>query len=124
MNRIALTLLGVAAFALGACQGTSDTLSDGRTSNGAGDPNGTAGGETTTFDHSNDPGGAAPGTNFQPPEPGQVKLVGSSCPEGSANPISAILNVATDAGPSGSCGNKFVLVPVPGTVDGCSFTIP
>jgi hypothetical protein len=78
MNRIALTLISVAALALAACSdGTSDSLSDGRTSQGGGDPNGTAGGEDTTFDHSNDPGGAAPGADFQPAEPGQVKLVGS-----------------------------------------------
>jgi hypothetical protein len=78
MNRIALTLISVTALALAACSdGTSDSLSDGRTSQGGGDPNGTAGGEDTTFDHSNDPGGAAPGSDFQPSEPGQVRLVGS-----------------------------------------------
>ena len=48
-----------------------------RSRGGAGDPNGTAGSEDTTFDHSNDPGGAAPGADFQPAEPGQVKLIGS-----------------------------------------------
>jgi hypothetical protein len=78
MKRIALTLITVAGLALVACSdGTSDTLSDGRTTQGAGDPNGTAGSEDTTFDHSNDPGGAAPGADFQPPEPGQVRLIGS-----------------------------------------------
>lgn len=78
MNRIALTLISVAALALAACSdGTSDSLSNGNSSLGGGDPNGTAGGEDTTFDHSNDPGGAAPGADFQPAEPGQVKLVGS-----------------------------------------------
>jgi hypothetical protein len=79
MNRIALALISVAGLALAACSdGTSDTLSDGR--NGgpeARDPNSTAGGEDTTFDHSNDPGGAAPGADFQPPEPQQVRLIGS-----------------------------------------------
>lgn len=77
MNRIALTLIAVTGLALAACtEGTSDSLSDGRT--GAdNDPNSTAGGEGTTFDHSNDPGGAAPGADFQPPEPAQVRLVGS-----------------------------------------------
>jgi hypothetical protein len=54
----------------------------------------------------------------------QVRLVGASCPEGSANPIAAILNVATDTGPKASCSNRFIAVPVPGTVDGCSFTLP
>lgn len=79
MNRIALTLITVAGLALAACSdGTSDTLSDGRTNQGGGDPNGTAGGEGTTFDHSNDPGGAAPSSaGEQPPEPAQVKLIGS-----------------------------------------------
>lgn len=53
-----------------------------------------------------------------------VRLIGSTCPDGSANPISAILNVATDAGPQASCSNRFIAVPVPGTVDGCLFTLP
>jgi hypothetical protein len=74
MKRIALALIGAASIALGACEGTSDTLSDGRT---GGDGTGTAGNETTTFDHSNDPGAAAPGADFQPPDPAQVKVVGS-----------------------------------------------
>ena len=78
MNRIALTLISVAGLALAACSdGTSDTLSDGRTGGEIRDPNSTAGGEDTTFDHSNDPGGAAPGADFTPPEPGQIKLIGS-----------------------------------------------
>ena len=78
MNRIALTLISVAGLALAACSdGTSDQLSDGRTGGDTRDPNSTAGGEDTTFDHSNDPGGAAPGADFQPPEPGQIKLIGS-----------------------------------------------
>lgn len=76
MKRIALTLISVAALALGACDdGTSDSLSDGRRGNG--DPNGTAGGEDNTFDHTNDPGGAAPGADFTPPEPQQQRMVGS-----------------------------------------------
>ena len=78
MNRIALTLITVAGLALAACSdGTSDQLSNGQSGAGGGDPNGTAGGESTTFDHSNDPGGAAPGADFQPPEPAQVRLIGS-----------------------------------------------
>jgi len=78
MNRIALTLISVAGLALAACSdGTSDTLSDGRTGGETADPNSTAGGEDTTFDHSNDPGGAAPGADFTPPEPAQIKLIGS-----------------------------------------------
>ena len=76
MKRIALTLIGAAAIALGACtDGTSDSLTGGGT--GGGDPNGTAGGEETTFDHANDPGAATPGADFQPPDPGQIKIVGS-----------------------------------------------
>ena len=78
MNRIALTLIAAAGLALAACtDGTSDSLSDGRTGGDPRDPNSTAGGEGTTFDHSNDPGGAAPGADFQPPEPAQLRLVGS-----------------------------------------------
>jgi hypothetical protein len=78
MNRIALTLITVAGLALVACtNGTSDTLTNGDPGGAIGDPNGTAGGEGTTFDHSNDPGGAAPGAEFQPPEPSQVRLIGS-----------------------------------------------
>jgi hypothetical protein len=78
MKRIALTLITVAGLALVACSdGTSDQLSNGGRTLNSGDPNGTAGGEDTTFDHSNDPGGAAPGADFQPPEPNQVKLIGS-----------------------------------------------
>jgi hypothetical protein len=79
MKRIALTLIGVAAIALGACSdGTSDSLSDGRSGGQVGDPNGTAGGEDTTFDHSNDPGGSAPGADTNPaPEAPNVKVVGS-----------------------------------------------
>ena len=78
MNRIALSLIGVAALALGACSdGTSDSLSGGRTSGtDPRDPNATAGGENSTFDHSNDPAGAA-GSDFQPPEPAQMKMIGS-----------------------------------------------
>jgi hypothetical protein len=98
MNRIALTLIGITALALGACGGTSDTLSNGQTTAG-GDPNGTAGGETTTFDHTNDPGGAAPGADFTPPEPAQMRLVGSpevtsrlhSCGKMSVTSIGGIL---------------------------------
>lgn len=75
MNRIALTLISVAALALGACDGTSDQLT-GIGSRDPRDPNSTAGGEGTTFDHSNDPGGTPDNTN-PPAEPAQVKMVGS-----------------------------------------------
>lgn len=78
MNRIALTLISIAALALAACSdGTADQLNGGNAGVGSGDPNGTAGNENTTYDHSNDPGGSAPGATFQPAEPAQVKLVGS-----------------------------------------------
>jgi hypothetical protein len=77
MKHIALTLIAVAGLALAGCSdGTSDSLNGGG-GGPNGDPNGTAGNENTTFDHSNDPGGAAPGADFQPAEPGQVRLVGS-----------------------------------------------
>jgi len=77
MKRIALALISVAALALTACDGTSDELTNGSLGGGTRDPNSTAGGEDTTFDHSNDPGAAAPGADFQPPEPAQIKLVGT-----------------------------------------------
>ena len=75
MNRIALTLIGAAALALGACSnGTSDTLSSG----GNTDPNSTAGGENTTFDHSNDSMAASGAdNNSQGTDPGQVKIEGT-----------------------------------------------
>jgi hypothetical protein len=77
MKHVALTLISIAALALAACSdGTSDSLKDGA-GGGSGDPNGTAGNENTTYDHSNDPGGAANGADYQPVEPGQVRLVGS-----------------------------------------------
>lgn len=77
MKRIALTLISVAALALAACDdGDTDTLGNGGGRSARG-PNDTQGGEDSTFDHSNDPGGAAPGAEFQPPEPAQMKLVGS-----------------------------------------------
>jgi hypothetical protein len=77
MKRIALTLIGVAALALSACDDSgADSLTDGRRA-GNRDPNATAGGEDTTFDHSNDPGAAAPGADLQPPDPGAIRMVGS-----------------------------------------------
>lgn len=77
MKRLILTLISVSALALAACDdGSADELGNGRGSNPR-DPNATQGGEDSTFDHSNDPGGAAPGADFQPPEPSQMKLVGS-----------------------------------------------
>ncbi len=77
MKRLILTLISVSALALAACDdGNADELGNGRGSNPR-DPNATQGGEDSTFDHSNDPGGAAPGADFQPPEPSQMKLVGS-----------------------------------------------
>lgn len=78
MKKIALTLISVAAIALAGCEdGTSDSLTNGGASDPR-DPNSTAGGEDTTFDHTNDPGGEAPGANTNPPtDPSQVRLVGS-----------------------------------------------
>jgi len=77
MKRIALALISVTALALAGCDGTSDELTGGGAP-GSNDPNGTAGREDNTYDHTNDPGGAAPGAENAPPtEPGQVKLVGA-----------------------------------------------
>lgn len=78
MKRIALTLIGLAAFAIAGCDdGSSDTLTGGR-AGGSSDPNATAGGEDTTFNHNNDPGAADPAANTNgSPEPQQVRVVGS-----------------------------------------------
>ena len=78
MKRIALTLVSVVALALAGCgTGTTDTLTNGRNGTGGG-AGGTAGGEDNTFDHSNDPGGAAPGTPGNPtPSAGEVRAMGS-----------------------------------------------
>ncbi len=76
MKRIALTLISLAAFALVGCDdGASDSLTNG--GGGVNDPNATAGGEDTTFNHNNDPGAADPAANNSSPEPQQVRLVGS-----------------------------------------------
>jgi hypothetical protein len=107
MHRIALTLISVTALALAACSdGTSDALSNGNTSLNSGDPNATAGGEDTTFNHTNDPGGAAAGADFQPADPAQVKLIGS--PEVSARlhacgklSVSSLGNLLTSRGLTG-----------------------
>jgi hypothetical protein len=78
MKRLILTLISVAALGLGACDdGTADELGNGTGGGGRRGPNDTQGGEDSTFDHSNDPGGSAPGAEFQPPEPGQMRLIGS-----------------------------------------------
>lgn len=76
MKRIALTLTVLSALALVACDGTEDSLTNGARGNNN-DPNATAGGEDSTFDHNNDMGGADPGAEFQPPEPQQIRVVGS-----------------------------------------------
>ena len=78
MKRTILTLINLsavmlAACALTACEGDADTLTDGRTTGGS---RGTAGGEDSTFNHSND-SPAAPGADEQPPEPAQLRLMGS-----------------------------------------------
>jgi hypothetical protein len=80
MKRLLLTLITALplALALGACDpGESNELDNGQAAGGRRGPNDTQGGQDTTFDHSNDPGGAAPGADFQPAEPSQMKMVGS-----------------------------------------------
>lgn len=78
MKRIALTLISVAALALAGCDGTSDELTGTGAPGNNNDPNATAGREDNTYDHSNDPGAAAPGAENAPPtDPGQVRLVGA-----------------------------------------------
>lgn len=78
MKRLTLVLISVFAIAASACDDGSTELEGGRTAGrNPRDPNATQGGEDSTFDHSNDPGGAAPGAEFQPPEPQQIKMIGS-----------------------------------------------
>jgi hypothetical protein len=79
MKRIALTLMIGAAVAMTACDDGSSTLTNGRSdgTGGSNDPNATAGGPDTTFDHSNDPGAAVPGADPTAPEPSQARVVGS-----------------------------------------------
>jgi hypothetical protein len=79
MKRIALTLASVLAFTLMACGDSGgDSLTNGsKGSSDPRDPGATQGGDDTTFDHSNDPGAAAPGADPNAPEPAQVRLVGS-----------------------------------------------
>ena len=53
-----------------------------------------------------------------------VTLEGVTCGPETPAQITTILTVATEAGPVPSCQGLFKSVPVGGTVDGCSFTIP
>jgi hypothetical protein len=76
MKRIALTLISVVTLGLAGCDEGADELNNGG-GRGARDPNGTAGGEDSTYNHSNDPGAAAPGAEFQPPDPPSTKIVGN-----------------------------------------------
>lgn len=80
MNRMVITLIGISAL-LGAfaCDGSSDSLTDGRRTNPneGSAPGATAGGEDSTFDHSNDPGAAAPGADTSGADPSMYKVVGS-----------------------------------------------
>lgn len=77
MKRIALTLIGALALVVSACDGTQDSLTDGRRSDPR-DPSATAGDENSTYDHSNDPGAQAPGAENMPPtDAAQVRVVGS-----------------------------------------------
>jgi len=80
MKRSLLILISVSALALSACEGTQDSLTNGGTGGERGpqrDPNATAGGEDTTYDHSNDPAGVPPGVPYEPADPAAVKAVGS-----------------------------------------------
>ena len=68
-----LSLIGLAALVAACSNGTSDDL---RSNNPVPqDPQATAGGEDTTFDHSNDPAGAT--GDYLPAEPAQIKVIGS-----------------------------------------------
>ena len=52
----------------------------------------------------------------------RVTLTGNSCGSGTPTMISAVVSVQSDNGQK--CASTFVSVPVGGTVDGCSFTVP
>lgn len=69
MKRMALTLITVfAALAMGCDDGgDKDALTNGGSGRSR-DPNATAGGEDTTYDHNNDPGAASGDSSYQPPE--------------------------------------------------------
>ena len=72
MKRVALILIGIATFALGACSSeSSDSLSDGRT----GAPTQPAGGSGTAFDHAGST--STPGTDSPPTNGGPARVVGS-----------------------------------------------
>ncbi len=117
MKRIALTLISVAALALGACgDGSSDSLTNGQKDNPRGDGT-TAGGPDTTFDHSNDPNGAAPGSDIQPAEPAQIQMMGSpevtarlhACGKLTVSSIGGILStrgMTTTGSPAGAPGGS------------------
>lgn len=77
MKRTMFALLSVAALGLVGCDDDSDTLTDGRRGVAARDPGATAGGEDSTYNHSNDPGAADPGATFEPPDPAQVRAQGA-----------------------------------------------
>ena len=53
-----------------------------------------------------------------------VTLEGLTCGPETPPQITTILTVATEAGPVPACQSLFKSVPVGGTVDGCTFTIP
>ncbi|HEY6066616.1 MAG TPA: hypothetical protein VIY96_10685 [Thermoanaerobaculia bacterium] len=52
----------------------------------------------------------------------RVTLTGVSCGAGTPTSISAVVSVQSDTGQK--CASTFVSVPVGGTVDGCTFTVP
>lgn len=81
MKRSILVRLGLLALVpvLSACNETPDTLTngvsgDGRDRQRAGD---TAGGEDSTYNHSNDPAGVSGEVAFEPPDPAAARAVGS-----------------------------------------------
>jgi len=82
MKRTLLILISLSALALSACDGTQDSLTNGGTGGGergpARDPGDTAGGDSdNTYNHSNDPAGVPGDVTYDPPDPAQVKAVGS-----------------------------------------------
>jgi len=52
----------------------------------------------------------------------RIVLIGKACTTGTPASITAVVTVQTESGPK--CASTFINVPVPGTINGCSFTIP
>ncbi len=52
----------------------------------------------------------------------RIVLIGKACSAGTPASITAVVTVQSESGPK--CGSTFIDVPIPGMINGCSFTIP